>query len=349
MKTISSNMSIAQLCQEFEEKKIIVNRDYQRSDKVWPDTARSFLIETILLDYPVPKLALYQTTDLKTKRTMREIVDGQQRTAAIYDFFKSNLKLSKTIERDEFKNRTFDELDDDTKGKFLSYSLSIDIFAAATPADIAEIFRRMNSYNVPLNPEEQRHANFQGDFKWYISNLSRELNSVFVRCGIFDEKRIVRMEDNKLLTDICYALLNGISTTKKPQLDKIYKDKDKEFPEADLLSGLIRQAFATLGTFEELQKGVLMKPYNIYALVLALIHTTNPQEILTKSYANSHLLPRARSQNAQQQLTELVDAIVREDFEGKYGLFVKACKERTNVGEQRATRFSFFCNALIGA
>ena len=166
---------------------------------------------------------------------------------------------------------------------------------------------------------------------------------------LFDEKRIVRMEDNKLLTDICYALLNGISTTKKPQLDKIYKDKDKEFPEADLLSGLIRQAFATLGTFEELQKGVLMKPYNIYALVLALIHTTNPQEILTKSYANSHLLPRARSQNAQQQLTELVDAIVREDFEGKYGLFVKACKERTNVGEQRATRFSFFCNALIGA
>jgi hypothetical protein len=62
------------------EKSIIVNHDYQRSDKVWPPAARSYLIETILLGFPIPKLSLYQTTDLKTKKTKKEIVDGQQRS-----------------------------------------------------------------------------------------------------------------------------------------------------------------------------------------------------------------------------------------------------------------------------
>ena len=62
-------------CQQMREKSIIVNHDYQRSDKVWPPAARSYLIETILLGFPIPKLSLYQTTDLKTKKTKKNM-DG---------------------------------------------------------------------------------------------------------------------------------------------------------------------------------------------------------------------------------------------------------------------------------
>ena len=76
MRVTPSNFTIAEYCQQMEEKLIIVNHDYQRSDKVWPPAARSYLIETILLGFPIPKLALYQTTDLKTKRTKKEIVDA---------------------------------------------------------------------------------------------------------------------------------------------------------------------------------------------------------------------------------------------------------------------------------
>jgi predicted outer membrane protein len=104
-----------------------------------------------------------------------------------------------------------------------------------------------------------------------------------------------------------------------------------------------------LDSFNELKGGMLMKPYNVYALVLALIHTATPQQSLRTTYPNSDTLPKALSPNAQQQLTELADAIEREEFDGKYGAFVKACKERTNVAEQRIIRFNFFCDALIGA
>ena len=45
----------------------------------------------------------------------------------------------------------------------------------ATPDQIRETFRRINSYTVPLNPEEHRHAVFQGDFKWFMHDLTKPL------------------------------------------------------------------------------------------------------------------------------------------------------------------------------
>ena len=61
--------TVADYCQAMSRhREIIVNRDYQRSDKVWPPAAKSFLIETILLNYPIPKLFLFQKTDLRSRR-----------------------------------------------------------------------------------------------------------------------------------------------------------------------------------------------------------------------------------------------------------------------------------------
>jgi hypothetical protein len=94
MQVTSSTFTIAEYCQQMREKSIIVNHDYQRSDKVWPPAARSYPIETNLLGFPIPKLSLYQTTDLKTKKTKKEIVDGQQRSQVISDFLEGTFRLT---------------------------------------------------------------------------------------------------------------------------------------------------------------------------------------------------------------------------------------------------------------
>jgi hypothetical protein len=78
-----TNYTIADYCAAMQRKEIVVNSDYQRSDKVWPPAARSFLIETILLNYSMPKLSLYQVTDVKSRKTYKEIVDGQQRSKIV--------------------------------------------------------------------------------------------------------------------------------------------------------------------------------------------------------------------------------------------------------------------------
>src|SRR5690242_5809094 len=100
---------------------ITVNKDYQRSDQVWPQVARSYLVETILKGFPIPKLYLHQVTDVKSKKTIKEIVDGQQRSVAILDFFNDELRLSKSIENEEIQNKKYSELDPEYKHKFLEY------------------------------------------------------------------------------------------------------------------------------------------------------------------------------------------------------------------------------------
>jgi hypothetical protein len=50
MQVTPSKFTVAEYCQQMAENKIIVNREYQRSDKVWPPAAWSYLIETVLLN-----------------------------------------------------------------------------------------------------------------------------------------------------------------------------------------------------------------------------------------------------------------------------------------------------------
>ena len=82
MNIVPTGFTVVDFCHAMGRNEIIVNREYQRSDKVWPGSAQSYLIETIILGFPIPKFFLYQKTDLPSKKTYKEIVDGQQRSMA---------------------------------------------------------------------------------------------------------------------------------------------------------------------------------------------------------------------------------------------------------------------------
>lgn len=175
MERISTNYTVSDYCAGMERGEIVVNKEYQRSERVWPDIARSFLIETMLLGFPMPKLYLYSVVDLKKRKTVKEIVDGQQRSMAIWEFFEDKFMLSRKLETEDFCGKKFSELDDEWQQKFITYAISADLFVSATDEEVRETFRRMNSYTIPLNPEEQRHAEFQGAFKWFVNRIFASL------------------------------------------------------------------------------------------------------------------------------------------------------------------------------
>ena len=60
--------------------------------------AKSYLMETILRDFPIPKLFLHQTQDSKTRKPIKQIVDSQQRTQAIMDILEDKYPLSRSID-----------------------------------------------------------------------------------------------------------------------------------------------------------------------------------------------------------------------------------------------------------
>jgi Protein of unknown function DUF262 len=350
VQTVPSPMTIADYCAAMQRNEIITNKEYQRSDLVWPPVARSFLIETILQGYPIPKIFLFQRTDLKSKKTIKEIVDGQQRSKTIFDFFTNELRLSKRTELDQAAGKIYDGLDDDLKGRFLNYQLSIDLFVSVTPSEIRESFRRLNSYTVPLKPEEQRHAEYQGLFKWFVYHLTREYEEAFLRMGVLSEKQIVRMQDAKLISELIHALLNGITTTNSKSLNKLYKDKDRAFAEEAALKACFAKTMDFLISLPEIHDSPLMKAHVFYSLFLAVSHMLQPCEALQNVFAPPQPYTFERDV-VLANLTALAQALELEEdaVEEKFRPFVTASTAKTNVESQRKIRVEWLGKALLPA
>jgi hypothetical protein len=121
MEVIPAAYSVAEYCQQMARREIRVNQEYQRSDKVWPPPARSFLIETMLLGYPMPKLSLHQVTDVRSRTSTKEVVDGQQRSKAIFGYFNDEFRLSRSLELEDIRGKRFSDLDEEYQHKFLDY------------------------------------------------------------------------------------------------------------------------------------------------------------------------------------------------------------------------------------
>ena len=360
MQVTGTGFTIAEYCGQMQGGTIVINRDYQRSEEVWPPAARSYLIDTILHGYPIPKISLFQKTDLRSRRTIKEIVDGQQRSNAILDFYTDALRLTG---KTEFSGKTYSQLEEPDKQRFLDYYITADLFVGATEEDIRQVFRRINSYTVPLNPQEERHATHQGRFKWFIVELTERYASTLKRLGVFNERQLSRMSDAALFTELVIAMKDGIQTAARTKLDKVYKTNEEQFPDEAGVSARIDRAIDQIVRFEPLHNGGLMKPYNFYTLVLAITNFQDPLEPLCVVYRPT-TVGIADTGIALSNLSLLANAlegadvdggeepVAREEHEAEeaepapFAAFIAACSEATNTKKQREERFRWMSRAL---
>lgn len=342
MQVTPTSFTIAEYCSQMASGAIVINHEYQRTNKVWPPAAKSYLIDTILHGYPIPKLCLFQKTDLKSKKTVKEIVDGQQRSQAILDFFEDRLKIGG---KSRFSGRTYSGLDEDDQQLFVAYSVTTDVFVGATDDDIRQVFRRMNSYTVPLNPQEQRHATHQGEFKWFIVDLSERFAGVLKTIGVFSEKQLSRMADAALFTEMVMAMQDGIQTASKAKLNAFYEIHEASFPnEAEMLRR-ISEAFSVLLTWETIHGGNLMRPYNFYCLLPAITHCQHPLEKLNVVFPTKPQ-PSFDKDIVLANFGSLAAALDDGDDDGRFAQFVRAASSATNTKANRETRFKLICKAL---
>ena len=52
-------------------------------------------MDSIVREKPIPKIFIRQDIDPKTKTTVREVVDGQQRLRTIFSFLQDGFKINK--------------------------------------------------------------------------------------------------------------------------------------------------------------------------------------------------------------------------------------------------------------
>ena len=226
MPSILEQYRIADFLDWKREKRLELSPDFQRGD-VWSPAAKTFLIDTVLRQLPIPKVYLRTTVDLTTKKSIREVVDGQQRLRAILDFAEDKFPLSKRAA--EFTGKKYSTLTEVQQEAFLSYPIAVDQLLNASNDDVLEVFARLNSYTVTLNAPEKRHGKWQGEFKWTVRSSSRQWADFWKEFAVLSVKERVRMMDDSLTAEMFAVLLEGVKDGGQPKLDALYKKYDSAF------------------------------------------------------------------------------------------------------------------------
>src|SRR5437870_2807933 len=135
--------TIADFLKWQDDNELELNPKFQRGS-VWPPAARSYFIDSLLREYPIPKLLLRTIVDRDNRRTVRDVVDGQQRLRTIIDF--ANCKFVLGPKAGDFQGKRYADLEDEQKDSFLAYKLTCEQLINASDEDVLEIFVRINSY-----------------------------------------------------------------------------------------------------------------------------------------------------------------------------------------------------------
>lgn len=232
---------------------LVLSPSFQRRP-VWKPIAKSFLMDTIVRGFPVPVIYIRERVDLDTQRTVREVVDGQQRLRTILSFIAPQELPDFNPNRDEFLVRAthnsdvagkpFARLPAEVRSAVLGYEFSVHILASGTDdRDILQMFARINSTGIKLNPQELRNAEYFGAFKTSMYRLALEQLERWRDWHIFTEDQIARMKEVELTSDLAINMITGIVAKRQPTINKWYERYDDEFPGEEEVERRFRRVF----------------------------------------------------------------------------------------------------------
>lgn len=126
--------------------------DWQRT-KVWSRPKKQRLIDSILKNWKLPKFYFLRTSKEPEEF---EVVDGQQRLQAIFEFFDNELPLSKESQA-AFGGEYYRELSDELTDRFDDFEIEYDQIEEAADEELKEFFQRLQE-GLPLNASEKLNA-----------------------------------------------------------------------------------------------------------------------------------------------------------------------------------------------
>lgn len=223
----SQSFTIADLYNWWKKKELTLQPKFQRR-LVWKDIARSYLIDTVARGLPMPKIYYRMQVDPANVKSVREIVDGQQRLDAIFSYIDNKFAVSKSHDSVACGKR-FKDLSESAKRAILSYDLSADLLIGADDAQVLQIFARINSYSVTLNAQEKRNARFFGHFKDLVYSLGTTHVAFWTDNGILTDQDVARMQEAELTSELLVAMMDGLQDKKK-SLDRYYQQYENSMP-----------------------------------------------------------------------------------------------------------------------
>lgn len=331
---------------EWHQKETLVLQPKFQRRPVWSSRAKSYLIDTILRGLPIPKLYIRQIIDVDTGKTIREVVDGQQRLRAVFEFINNKLKVSR-IHNEQYSGLTFEELPDDVKEEFFGYEFSVDLLLGASDREVLDIFRRINSYGLILNAQENLNAEFFGAFRQFVYALGLDHLEFWRKNQILTEGAISRMAEAQLTSELVIAVLDGFQQGKK-SIRQFYKKYDEDFPRANEIRSRFYEIIDLIPFVfgDRLSQTPFKRVPLFYSLFCVFydcrygLPKTNMGQVPINSKTKDPILTA---------LITLGKEITSEETNPQFDEFVLACRRSTDKLNERRIRHRFIWNAVHSA
>ncbi|KAA3607141.1 MAG: DUF262 domain-containing protein [Planctomycetota bacterium] len=186
-----ADRSLSELHRWHKSGRIIIDPEWQRN-YVWDKIRAAKLIESFLLDIPVPVIYL-----AKTEEGKYEVIDGLQRLTSVFNYFDNHYQLSRLDILADLNGKRFKELPDKFQNKLEDCVLrSFELSSSASPDIHFIVFERLNTGGVKLNDMEIRNCLYRGSLNDLIKELAANEN--FRKC-LRQRNCEKRMQDRALV------------------------------------------------------------------------------------------------------------------------------------------------------
>ena len=236
----STSLTISEFYDNYQSNKYNFDVAYQRKSNIWSEDKKSFLIDSILKNYPIPAIFLRPSIDTTNGKTVYDVVDGKQRLETIVSFIENKIPLTDYFAEDEFiddKNAevaskiaglNFQDIQknssqfNDYIRQFWTYTLNIEYLYEQDNDLVATVFDRLNRNGEPLTRQELRKAKYANTFLLkVIDNLSKDVFWI----EKLKRVRSDRMEDVEFISELFFLVLtNKINDSSQDLLDKFYDE-----------------------------------------------------------------------------------------------------------------------------
>lgn len=176
--------TISDIVELYSNNMLQANPEYQRGT-VWNATQKQKLIDSVFRGYPIPLIYLHhiKRNVAKLQRDDFEIIDGQQRINALFQFHEGAYKTLDPVKDDQkgkfpdflktapcpWARLSFDQLNQALKDQFLETRLSIAKIYTDDTNEVRDLFIRLQAGSA-LNAQETRDA-WPGQFTDFILKL----------------------------------------------------------------------------------------------------------------------------------------------------------------------------------
>lgn len=339
----STSQSISWFQTQYREGRLELRPPFQRKP-VWTEKQRSALIESALLDIPIPEVYVQVTVDQDGEQQFA-VVDGQQRLRTILQFVgiereedregedNNNFALDALPQTSPMKGKSFADIVGPARTSFYQYEICVRMMYTDKVRDVEDVFKRLNKFTMPLKAQELRNATFHGAF----ARLSEELadDEYWAVNRIVTPSAIRRMSDIEMMSDLLIGLLHGPQGGSAKAINsyyETYEQHEEAFPDQTrvrILFGRTKDLVARL--FVDISGTRWGNRADFYSLFVAMAAVLQDSSI-----------PRTHEKGLRDELLKFGDAVSAKlktgNRTGPAGVYTAAIEKGSNDKARRLDR-----------